>query len=64
MVPMNLLLFAAPLYAGYMRDATGNYDLAFLTIALVCLIGSGLFLLLGDPKPAPASPNLVAQAAD
>ena len=64
MVPMNILLCSAPLFAGYMRDATGNYDLAFLTIALVCLIGSGLFLLLGDPKPAPASPNLVAQAAD
>ncbi len=64
MVPMNILLFIAPLFAGYMRDATGNYDLAFLTIALVCLIGSGLFLLLGDPKPAPASPNLGAQTAD
>ena len=49
MVPMNILLFSAPLYAGYMRDATGTYDVAFLTIALVCLVGSGLFLLLGDP---------------
>ena len=64
MVPMNMLLFSAPLFAGYMRDATGNYDLAFLTIAVVCLVGSGLFLLLGDPQPAPSRPRLEPQVAD
>ena len=57
MVPMNLLLFAAPLFAGYMRDATGTYDIPFLLIAFVSFVGSCLFLLLGDPVnlPAPAA---------
>ncbi len=49
MVPMNMLLFAMPLFAGYMRDATGDYDIAFMTIAFVSLAGSSLFLLLGEP---------------
>jgi MFS family permease len=53
-VPLNLLLFSAPLFAGYMRDITGEYDVAFLTIAVVCLLGSCLFLLLGKPMvPGP-----------
>lgn len=64
MVPMNILLFSAPLFAGYMRDATGNYDMPFLTIAVVCLIGSCLFLLLGEPKPVPARTRLEPQVAD
>jgi MFS family permease len=49
-VPLNILLFSAPLFAGYMRDITGEYDVAFLTIAVVCLLGSCLFLLLGKPR--------------
>jgi MFS family permease len=49
MVPMNIFLFVAPVFAGYMRDATGNYDVSFLTIGAVSLIGACLFLLLGDP---------------
>ena len=50
MVPMNILLFCAPLYVGYARDVTGNYNLGFLTVAVVCFGGSFLFLLLGEPK--------------
>jgi MFS family permease len=50
MVPMNILLFCAPLYVGYVRDMTGNYNLGFFTVAMVCFGGSLLFLLLGDPK--------------
>ena len=49
MVPMNVMLFAAPLFAGYMRDSTGSYTIPFLTIAIVCMLGSCLFLLLGNP---------------
>ena len=49
-VPLNILLFSAPLFAGYMRDATGKYDVPFLTIAVVCVLGSCLFLFLGKPK--------------
>lgn len=55
MVPMNILLILAPAYAGFMRDATGTFDLSFLTVAAVCLFGSFLFLLLGKP------PRLFAQ---
>ena len=51
MVPMNVLLFSAPLFAGYMRDVTGEYAIPFLTIAIVSLFGSCLFLLLGEPRP-------------
>ena len=52
MVPMNALLLGMPLFAGYMRDVTGEYDIPFLTIGIVSLVGSGLFLLLGEPgKP-------------
>lgn len=53
MVPMNILLFAAPLYVGYIRDLTGNYDVSFLTVAVVCFLGAFLFLLVGEPKSAP-----------
>ena len=49
MVPMNVMLFAAPLFAGYMRDATGSYTIPFLVIAIICMFGSCLFLLLGNP---------------
>ena len=64
MVPMNILLFSMPLFAGYMRDATGNYDVSFLTIAAVCLFGSFLFLLLGEPAKPPVSAAKSALTAD
>ena len=54
MVPMNIFLFISPVFAGYMRDATGNYDVALLTIGAVALLGSFLFLLLGEPGRMPA----------
>jgi MFS family permease len=57
MVPMNILLFCAPLYVGYVRDLTGNYDISFLTVAIVCFLGSALFLLLEEPKSAPPKPS-------
>ena len=48
MVIMNVFLFTAPVVAGYI-----SYDTAFAGVAVVCLLGSGLFLFLGDPKPPP-----------
>ena len=60
MVPMNVLLFAAPLFAGYMFDTTGSYAIPFTTIALVSASGASLFLMLGQPaqltSPADRSP--------
>ena len=51
MVPMNVLLFTLPLFAGYMFDATGSYGIPFTIIAAVGFVGAALFLLLGEPKP-------------
>ena len=49
MIPMNVLLLAAPLFAGIMFDATGSYQVPFLTIAVVSFVGAVAFLLLGEP---------------
>jgi MFS family permease len=54
MIPMNVLLLAAPLFAGLMFDITASYAVPFITIAAVSFVGSALFLLLGEPAP-PAS---------
>jgi MFS family permease len=63
-VPLNILLFSAPLFAGYMRDITGKYDVPFLTIAVVCVLGSCLFLLLGEPRvPGPQTQRQKVTAA-
>lgn len=54
MIPMNVMLLAAPLFAGIMFDATGSYMVPMAAIAIVCLGGSALFLFLGRPASAPA----------
>ena len=64
MVPMNIFAFLGPLYAGYMRDAIGNYDIPFLTIAAICLFGSFLFLIMGEPPELPARAARSPLAAD
>tara|TARA_B100001765_G_C19485256_1_gene330935 strand:- start:73 stop:1395 length:1323 start_codon:yes stop_codon:yes gene_type:complete len=60
MIPMNILLFSAPLFAGYMFDTTGSYFIPFVTIAVVSATGASLFLMLGEPgqltSPADKSP--------
>lgn len=54
-VPMNVLLLIAPPMAGYMRDIQGNYNTAFLTLAILNFIGAAFFLLARKPRlPAPA----------
>ena len=49
MIPMNILLLAAPPFAGYMFDKTGSYMIPMATIAAVNLFGSSLFVFLGPP---------------
>ena len=63
LVPFSLLQFAAPVFAGLMRDATGTYDVSFLAIAAVSLFGSFLYLLLGEPARLPAQTAGSSQAA-
>ena len=62
-VPMNILLLISAPMAGYMRDQLGDYEWAFLTLAILNGIGALLFLIARRPKlpaaqpaPAPASP--------
>ena len=64
MVPMNVLLFAAPLFAGYMFDTTGSYSIPFAAVAVVSSLGAFLFLLLGDPTLSPARMGSSPVAAD
>ena len=59
MLPLSFGLFGAPLFAGYMFDATGNYDVPFLTVGTLALIGSSLFLFLGAP-PSRKTAEVVA----
>lgn len=53
MVPVNILALIGPVFAGLMRDATGNYDASFLAIGAVSMSGSFLYLLLGQPPELP-----------
>ena len=62
-MPSAVTWFVAPVYAGFMRDATGSYDVAFLTIAAVSLFGSFLYLLLGDPPGLPTQRTRSSQPA-
>jgi hypothetical protein len=64
MVPLNISMFITPVFAGFMRDATGTYDVSFLTIGGISLLGAILFLLLGAP-PAHLTPSVTSsQPAD
>lgn len=54
MIPMNVLLLVAPLFAGIMFDITGSYRVPFITVAIVSFFGSALYLLLGQPAPLPS----------
>lgn len=54
-VPMNLLLLIAAPFAGWMSDRYGNYDLAFLILAALNLVGALCFLAANRPRPAAAA---------
>ena len=49
-VPMNILLLIAAPMAGFMRDELGDYNLAFLLLAGLNLLGAVLFLIARRPK--------------
>ena len=50
MVPMNGFMIILPLFAGYMFDTTGSYDIPFLVLIVLNFMGSCLFLMLGEPN--------------
>ena len=50
MLPTNLVMIGAPLFAGFMFDTTNSYFIPFTTFAAFNLIGSFLILLVKRPK--------------
>ena len=50
MVPMNMLLFITPLFAGYMFDLRGSYTIPFSVIAGMSFLGASLYLFIGSPE--------------
>ena len=63
MIPMNVMLLAAPLFAGIMFDATQSYAVPMVVVAIVSLAGSTLFLFLGSPEAAADTRRRRAAAA-
>ena len=49
-VPMNVLLLAAPVFAGVVRDVTGEYTFAFGVLASLNMVGGTMFLLANRPR--------------
>ena len=49
-VPMNILLLIAAPMAGFMRDELGDYNMAFLLLAVLNILGAVLFLIARRPK--------------
>ena len=64
MVPMNVLLLIAPLFAGYMFDLTQSYVIPFAAVAIMSSSGASLFLFLGDPNKQGARLAASTAAAD
>ena len=63
MVPLNVILFATPIFVGYMYRFTSSYTVAFIVIAVISFLGSALYLFLGEPKPLPDSSVAVERTA-
>ena len=55
-VPPGILLVATPVVVGIVRDWTGDYDAAFLTLAAISLVGGIAFLMMGEPTQRPRLP--------
>ena len=55
-VPMNLLLLIASPFAGWMFDQRGSYDLAFLILAGLNVVGALCFLAASRPRPGRPAP--------
>lgn len=50
-VPMNVLLLIGPVFAGYMRDSTGTYTIAFAVLGGLAALGGLCFLMATRPSP-------------
>ena len=62
MIPMNIMLLAAPLFVGIWVDATGSYVFPMGVVAVMSLAGSALFLVLGSPQAADEARRRRAEA--
>lgn len=52
MIPSNIAMIFAPLFAGYMFDVTQSYLIPFATFAALGLVGAFLILLARAPGRA------------
>ena len=52
MLPNNIAMIVAPLFAGYMFDTTGSYAVPFTAFALLNYFGAVLVLFVRKPKQA------------
>ena len=64
MIPMNVMLLGAPLFAGIMFDSTQSYTVPMAVVGIICLAGSTLFLFLGSPEAAADSRRRATAAAE
>ena len=48
-VPMNIAMMGAPIAAGYLFDALGNYTIPFLGLAMFNFLGAGMILIARRP---------------
>ena len=55
-VPMNLLLLIASPFAGQMYAWYGNYEMAFLALAGLNMVGAACFLAANRPRPGRQQP--------
>ena len=51
MLPSNIVMIAAPLFAGFIYDVKESYSIAFVTFGIINLIGALLILLVRRPTP-------------
>ena len=50
MVPMSVMMFASPIFAGWMFDVQGSYNMAFYILAAISVVGSLGFLSARKPQ--------------
>ncbi|HJN87852.1 MAG: MFS transporter [Dehalococcoidia bacterium] len=63
-VPMNILMLASAPFAGYIRDTTGTYTMAFLILGGLNFLGGILFFMAKKParrSPAASQPEAVSR---
>lgn len=51
MLPSNIVMIVAPLFAGFIYDVKESYLIAFVTFGIINLIGALLILLVRRPTP-------------